>query len=81
MMYKKIPPLELLTHIHEEAPSVMMIAISLEMKVVKNIYNPCTKKIRHLSFFPQLPTCISCEASPLAPRPTHPATTPTNSWA
>jgi hypothetical protein len=80
-MYKKNPPLELLTHIHDEAPSVMMIAISLEMKVVKNIYNPFTTKIRHLSFFPQLPTRISCEAPPLAPRPTHPPTTPTNSWA
>jgi hypothetical protein len=43
-MYKKNPPLEVLTHIHEEAPSVMMIAISLEMKVVKNNCNPCTKK-------------------------------------
>jgi hypothetical protein len=80
-MYKKNPPLELLTHIHDEAPSVMMIAISLEMKVVKNIYNPFTTKIRHLSLFPQLPTRISCEAPPLAPRPTHPPTTPTNSWA
>jgi hypothetical protein len=79
MMYKKNPPLELLIHIHEEAPSVMMIAISFEMKVVKNIYNPCTKKNPPLELLPTASHSHFMRSS--SPRPTHPPTTPTNSWA